>query len=191
MARNIRSTELETRARRLRLPIAKKPRFVKIGRGVHLGYRRNASAGAWVVRCLANGRDWTQAIGTADDFEDANGATVLTYWEAQNRARTLAPRGRQDGSKLATVADALDSYESDLQTRGGDAHNVRRVRLHLPPQLARANVALVTSKDLRTWRDALAKRMAPASVNRTTSALKAALNLAADHDERITSRRAW
>src|SRR5215470_5091607 len=33
--------------------------------------------------------------------------------------------------------------------------------------------------------------MAPASVNRTCTALKAALNLAANQDERIISRRAW
>jgi integrase len=31
----------------------------------------------------------------------------------------------------------------------------------------------------------------PATVNRTTNALKAALNLAAEHDERIVTRRAW
>jgi hypothetical protein len=45
--------------------------------------------------------------------------------------------------------------------------------------------------DLREWRDDLAKRLAPASVNRTAAAFKAALNLAADNDERITNRQVW
>jgi integrase len=33
--------------------------------------------------------------------------------------------------------------------------------------------------------------LAPASINRTCTVLKAALNLAADHDQSITSRRVW
>jgi integrase len=50
---------------------------------------------------------------------------------------------------------------------------------------------LLGERELRVWRDNLAKDMAPASVNRTTTALKAALNLEADHDARILSRRPW
>jgi len=52
-------------------------------------------------------------------------------------------------------------------------------------------VALLTSRDLRSWRDALVSHLAPASVNRTCAAFKAALNLVADHDEAIGNRRAW
>jgi integrase len=52
-------------------------------------------------------------------------------------------------------------------------------------------VALLTSRELRRWRDSLAKTLAAASVNRTSSALKAALNLAAEHDTRIANSRAW
>jgi integrase len=37
----------------------------------------------------------------------------------------------------------------------------------------------------------LAKTLAPATVNRTVTGLKAGLNAAADHDESIVSRRAW
>jgi hypothetical protein len=41
MARSIRSSTLETRSARLRLPISKVPVFVKIGPKIGLGYRRN------------------------------------------------------------------------------------------------------------------------------------------------------
>jgi integrase len=51
--------------------------------------------------------------------------------------------------------------------------------------------SLVTARDLRSWRDGLAKELAPSTVNRTANGLRAAFNLAADHDERILSRRAW
>src|SRR5689334_16549233 len=70
VARSARSVKLETRSARLRLPVAKKPVFVKIAASIGLGYRRNQTAGTWVVR-VADGRggNWTKAIGIADDLD--------------------------------------------------------------------------------------------------------------------------
>jgi hypothetical protein len=80
MARMVRSTPLETRTARLRLPVAKKPVFAKIGSGLSLGYRRNATAGTWVARVAdGKGGNWTRALGSADDFADADGREVLDY----------------------------------------------------------------------------------------------------------------
>ena len=186
---------METRAARLKLPVAKKPVFAKIGPGVGLGYRRNQTAGTWVVR-VADGRggNWTKAIGSADDFEEADSNNTLDFWQAQDRARAVARGGRDgegDDGKPATVSRALGSYEADLRTRGGDVANVGRVRAHLRESLANKRVSLLTVRDLRSWRDSLCKLVAPATVNRIASALKAALNLLADHDERIMSRQPW
>src|SRR5438270_7735427 len=193
MARSTRSSTLETRAARLRLPIAKKPVFVKIAPGVGLGYRRNGTAGTWVARVAdGKGANWTKAIGNADDFDDADGAAILDYWQAQERTRTLGRGERGAGSaKPLTMKEALDAYEADLRTRGGDPSNVARVRGHLSQALLERVVALLTSRELRRWRDGLAKSLAPATVNRTATALKAALNLVAKHDQRISNRRAW
>jgi integrase len=195
MARSARSARLESRAARLKLTVAKKPVFVKIGPRVGLGYRRNQTAGTWVAR-VADGRggNWTKSIGFADDFDEADGTNFLDFWTAQDRARTIGRLGRAedgDDAKPATVDAALDRYESDLKTRGGDTGNAVRVRSHLSDAFKRKTVALLTQRDLRAWRDGLAKTLTPASVNRTGTILKAALNLAADHDERILSRRAW
>jgi integrase len=195
MARSTRFAKLETRAVRLKLPVAKKPMFVKIGPRIGLGYRRNQTAGTWVARVAdGKGGNWTKAIAIADDYDEANGSTVLDFWQAQEKARALG-RTERDGDagsqKPATVSQALDSYEADLKTRGGDVGNVTRVRPHLPTGLLDKVVALLTSRDLRKWRDGVAKTLAPATVNRTCAAFKAALNLVADHDERIVSRRAW
>src|SRR5215831_19018544 len=95
MARSIRSSALETRSARLRLPVAKKPVFVKLEPGIGLGYRRNKTAGTWVAR-VADGRggNWTQALGVADDFQDADGSNVLDFWQAQDRARMVARTAR-------------------------------------------------------------------------------------------------
>ena len=193
MARSIRSSTLETRSARLKLPIAKKPIFLRIAPGVGLGYRRNRTAGTWVAR-VADGRgaNWTKGIGSADDFDEADGAVILDFWQAQEKARTI---GRDDpgagSSKPLTVAQALDAYEADLKTRGGDASNVSRVRGHLSQIFLDRVVALLASRELRRWRDGLAKSLAPATVNRTGTVLKAAFNLVAEHDQRISNRRAW
>jgi integrase len=195
---------LETAEARRKLPVAKKPVFAaKIGRGITLGYRRNKTAGTWVVR-VADGRggNWTTSIGSADDTSptdddtgSANDTDVLDFWQAQDRARAkarLGPDGTGDDGKPVTIAKALEHYAADLKLRGGDPGNVTRVLAHLSDPLVTKSCARVTSRDLRLWRDRLASKLAPATVNRTRNALVAALRLAADHDERIAAnRRAW
>jgi integrase len=195
MARSARSAKLETRSSRLKLPVAKKPVFKKVGPRVGLGYRRNQTAGTWVARVAdGKGGNWTKAIGFADDFDEADGTGVFDFWQAQDRARAvgrLGHAGEGDDAKLVNIKKSLDRYEADLKTRGGDPGNVSRVRSNLPEPLNGKTVALLTERELRAWRDDLAKTLTPASVNRTCSILKAALNLAADHDARIPSRRPW
>jgi hypothetical protein len=152
MARSVRSASLETRATRLRLPVAKKPAFVKIGPRLGLGYRRNLTAGTWVVRVAdGQGGNWTKAIGAADDFEDADNRTTFDFWQAQERARSMAraAHGETDSSKPLTVRQVLDRYKADIATRGGDIGNMTRVRAHVPEGLAQKNVSLLTVRDLR------------------------------------------
>jgi integrase len=182
---------------------------------VSLGYRRNATAGTWVAR-VADGRggNWTKGIGSADDHDEANGDTVLDYWQAQDRAKQVA-RGGKDQTIAAPVAvetattlrTALNRYEADLRTRGGDVGNAIRVRRHLNDAMLDRPVAELSLNALRVWRDGLTAKkrrksddtgdepkgdpLAPSGVNRLCTGLKAALNLAADLDVGITSRRAW
>jgi integrase len=205
MARKVRSG-LETRTARLKRPVAKKPEFVKIGLGISLGYRRNATAGTWVVR-VADGKrsNWTRKIGAADDYDDANGSTIFDYWQAQDRAKAEARPANPApvADKPTTLRAAIDQYEADLKTRGGDVGNAARVRRHLGEKLLDRPVAALTFSDLRKWRDGLTAKskrkdspdtgraLAPSGTNRLCTALKAALNLAADTDERITTRRPW
>jgi integrase len=196
MPRSARSSKLETRTSRLKLRIARKPTFVRIGPGVALGYRRNQTAGTWVLRVAdGKGGHWSKRLADADDLQVADGGAVLDYWQAQERARSLA-RGGKDGDadvgKLITVKEAVDRYEAELEARGGDRANAARVRVHLPDTLSGKTVALLAARDFRPWRDALVrKRLSPAAINRANSCFKACLNLAAAQDERIVNHRAW
>ena len=155
MARSTRSAQLETRSARLKLPVAKKPVFLRIGPRIGLGYRRNQTTGTWVAR-VADGRggNWTKAIGAADDFEDADGSHILDFWQAQEKARVLGRDDRgADTARPVTVGEALAAYEADLRTRGGESSNAVRVRIHLSPGLRDKTVALLAVRDLRRWRD--------------------------------------
>src|SRR4051794_19461398 len=163
MPRRIRASNLETRTSRLKEPIAKKPIFVRVNPGVGLGYRRNRTAGTWVARVAdGKGGNWTEAIGLADDYDEANGSTILDYWQAQDKAKARAAAKQGNATmKPATLREALDNYEADLKTRAGDIGNVARVRGHLPDRLLDKAVASLTWSELRKWRDGLAKTLAP------------------------------
>ena len=188
MARSTRSPKLETRTARLKLAVRKKPYPVPIAPSVILLYRRNQGAGTWSVR-LTDGKDEIHRLATADDYADANGRDVLDYWQAQSEARERA-RNHEGDTEPATVEKALEAYEADLETRKGDTNNVARAKAHLSTEVLARTVSSLTAAELKRWRDKLAKQMAPASVNRTATCLKAAFNLAADHDDRI-GRRPW
>jgi integrase len=192
MARSIRSSTLETRSARLKLPVSIKPTFIRVAKGLGLGYRRNKSGGVWVMR-VADGKrsSWVRTIGAADDFAEADGNAVLTFWQGQDKVRSLARADRGGTAEPVTVAQALDAYEADLKTRDREVANVQRIRAHMSNGLAGKLITLLTPRELRVWRDGLIEKMSPASVNRTCFSLKAALNLAARQDERVISRRAW
>ena len=168
---------------------------MRIGHGISLGYRRNQGPGAWVLR-VANGKGghWTKALATADDFDSADGGTILDFWQAQDRARAVGLDARHGGSggKLVTVKEAVGAYEADLKTRGGDVANAARIRAHLPDALAGKTVATLAARDFKSWRTALTKAsLSPAAINRANSCLKACLNFTAGQDERIVNVRAW
>ena len=117
MARTMRSPKLETRSSRLKLPMAKRPDWTQIGKGVSIGYRRNQGPGTWNVRVAHRTGHWSKAIGTADDYAEAGAGDVLDYWQAATKAREIGHAARYGGGgKLGTVGEALDAYETALRS---------------------------------------------------------------------------
>src|SRR5262249_46577196 len=97
-----------------------------------------------------------------------------------------------DESRPLTVSEALTLYEKDLVARGGNPYNAEHPRVHLHAVILNKPVSLLGATELRRWRDSLLdKGLAPGTVNRTKTGLRAALELAAAHDPRITNQRAW
>jgi hypothetical protein len=188
MARRTRSAALESRTSRLKLAVRRKVYTATIAPRIQLAYRRNRGPGVWSLKSPAG----LARFALADDHEPANGVSVMDYWQALERARTLARAGDGSADRLATIADALDSYETDLKARGGDRRNVTGLRHNLPAALKTGTIALLTTKELRSWRNSLVERgLSPATAGRLSRSLKACLNLAARDDPRIGNAKSW
>jgi integrase len=189
MVRKVREAKLETRTARLKLEPRRKPYFTTVAPGISLGYRRNAGAGSWVVRGAdGEGGNWTKAFGTADDFEDSNSGTVLDFWQSQDKARELARGdGTSNGERPATVGEAIENYAADLAARGGQKNNADTLKFNVPASMQAKTVALLTTKELRHWRNGMVTRgVKSTTANRVARAFKACLNLAAADDPRIS-----
>jgi integrase len=194
MARRVNFAALESRSARLRLKIRRRPYSgPSLARGIALMYRRNKTNGTWVLKASdGHGAYWTKAFALADDFEDADAKSVLTFYQAQDQAKKLA-RG-DDGSPDSapiTVDSALTAYRRDLEAREANPYNAEWPRLHLTSMPLSKPVALLTATELKKWRDGLLGTMAPSTINRLCRCLGAALEQAAQHDKRVQNRDAW
>jgi hypothetical protein len=182
---------LQTPTARARLAPRGRPYATRLIPGVWLGYRAAQSGtGSWVVIAAdGKGGRWTDRFAHADDKQPSDGVTVLSYEQAANKARALA-RGDANAAadRPATIDEALTAYEADLTARGKNPYNAAWVRSHLPQHLAAQPLSLVTSKQLRGWRDALIKAgMLPPTVNRLLKSAHGAFNLAAKLDKRVAA----
>ena len=198
MARIVRNSKLDTRSARSDLPQRKAPYWHAISPGFALGYRKAPKGGVWLGKLATPGFRKESKLGPADDALDPDGVHILSFAQAQKTAFNWKARteAAADGvKKPKTVREALDSYEADLKARSGDAGNVGRLRAHLADDLLDKAVASLTWSELRKWRDGLvnaqahkktsrkAVKLSPATINRTCTVLKAALNhVAADPD---------
>ena len=194
MARHIRHP-FESRTSRLKLDIRRKPHNgPPLARGVLLHYRRNKGNGTWVLKAMnGDGDYWTSGFAEADDYAESNGDPILTFFQAQDRAKVLAGRGIEADATTApvTVAEALIDYRAVFYARNARPDNADRPRPHLTATLFAKPVALLASKEMKTWRDRLLGTIAPATINRTCGTMCAAFELAAQHDPRIKNRDAW
>jgi integrase len=232
MARRVRHSNIETKQQRKGLQRRRRPYWVRLESGLHLGYRRQAGAGTWIMRTYLGTVRWiyrgkeserhyqSRVIGESDDFSDANGITILTYDQAQDKARALNKQrvfhqaGIVDGPY--TVRRAMDDYVAYL-TDAGRSHKGAKAtsEAHIVPELGDIEVGDLTSERLRKWLAHLAAtpirrrtkkgeaqvfakkpttdkevRARKSSANRTFNVLKAALNFAFD-EKKVASNWAW
>lgn len=225
MAKSIRDEQLGSRTGRAQLVPSPKPYYRAIDAGLHLGYRkgertteRKRMAGKWVLRRYIGDEKYVvETIAVADDFSDANGVAVLSFFQAQQRAREVAERHRNAGAEKAgpwTVSRALDAYFERLE--GENSKSLvgarQRASMHIRPALGDVLLSDLTRDRLAQWHSALAAsprnvrggaarpldrqsspdetRRRRSSANRVRTIFFAALNQAF-RDGKVASDTAW
>jgi integrase len=169
-------------------------------------------AGTWVARHYVGGQSYVvEKIGTADDFSDADGTTILSFAQAQDRARAHMVRRARSANGITgplTVRAAVEVYLESLEAHGKSPLDARhRANAHIYPALGDIEVSSLTTAVLRKWLARLAKalprartkpgqpqqhrafdgseeavRRRKSSANRTWTILRAALNHAFRED---------
>lgn len=197
VARIVRDAKLEKREQRLRLLQQKKPYWLTINEGQHLGYYRGARVGKWVARYRVPGVEANEArrvdyvqstLGEADDTADADGIGILSFKQAQSKAREWFDElGRNNGRKAVvyTVSDALDDYMAKFEGKSVRATR-SRIDAIIRPALGHIDVAKLTAKQIIDWRD---ERAASPAKLRTSATAKSANIRAATGDDAIRRRR--
>lgn len=159
MARTVRDSILDTRAARSRLKPRGKPYYRVIDHGLHLGYRRGASGGRWVLRAYLGEQNYrVETLGTADDLADADGVAVLSFSQAQALARQRRveiTRGAQGLPEVAgpfTVRLAVEEYLAWMDVHRRSASGARwAAEAFILPKLGNIECAKLTAARLRGW----------------------------------------
>ena len=136
-------------------------------KGRFVGYRRSASGGTWIARYRGDdGRQNYRALGVADDTLEADGESVLTFMEAQAKARDFfTEKGREasgdfrPSSQPYTVADAIEDYRLDYRRRGGKAEErvVSAADVHILPTFGAEPLSKLTKRKIESWLQGVAE----------------------------------
>lgn len=203
MARLIHNKTIESRSNRLKLPVARKPVFVRIGDGLSLGYRRNKLNGTWVVRIAdGKGSSTTKSIGLADDYNDADNSKFFDYFQAQEQARDYVRRLFDRKERIITIRLAVENYLKSLEAKNSRTAYDTRLRLNrlFVPKFGDVRIIDLTKTALEQWLYSLVTlsdnpeeiRKSKDTANRVLTMAKAALNYAfRDGANGIVDDTAW
>jgi len=165
MARTKRSAKLDTRNARRGLS-AETRHQEPLSPGRYLAYRKPKSeaAGSWMARWYDKETHLggQERLGTADDYQDADGENILTYAQAQAKANAyFSEREHQalhGGGSLQrkgplTVAQTMDRYLAEKEAMGAKSVKdaKQRSELWITPTLGKIEVAKLTRQMVKAW----------------------------------------
>ena len=160
MARTVHEAKIETRTARAKLKRGRQAHWRAILPGrLHLGYQRKpeATAGRWLLRRHQGNAYRVEALGWADDADDADGASVLTFEQAQAKALENADAGEGQPRHRLTVRRAIADYTEFKRAEGRSTNDMeRRAAAHILPVLGDIEVSDLTSDRIRRWLSDLA-----------------------------------
>ena len=172
MPRAVRDSKIDSRTSRHKLKVSGKPYYRALEPGLHLGYRKGKKGGRWVVRWRdedarnidgkkkSDGYTVETLDPMPDDYEDANGKTVINFTQAQELARKIAgvrKRGVDDFTTTRSgpylVKDAIEDYKADFIQRGGKGLSSMEyaINTHILPSLGSKDVEKLNRRQIRNW----------------------------------------
>ena len=196
MARTLRDPRLDTRTSRQALAHSHEPYWKSIDGGMHVGYRKGKRKSSWLARYRGDdGRYHKAVLGVADDIQDADGLNILSFSQAQAKARDWFTRmahheaGFVDGRQgRYTVARMMDDYLTWYAVHRRGIGQVRSVyNAHIKPELGHVEVEKLTHVRIRAFHEKLA--LAPPK-RRTRPGRKQNFGTAPESDEEIRRRKA-
>jgi integrase len=167
----------------------------KLATNQHLGYRKiTATSGSWIARLKKNGKRTYGKLG----FETES----FGYDQAKVKAEEWFSSELKKGSDLEkgitgedlTVKGACEEYvrnQREQKKKPGTAHDAfkRFERTVFDDPLAKVLLSDLRKHHIQRWIDGL--KMTPASLARTFTSLRAALNLAIRRGVSVEVRQAW
>lgn len=217
MGRQVKDARIDTREARLRLTPSNEPYWCLIVSGFHLGYRKGVRGGTWVLRQMkVEAKKYVKkTLGIADDILDSNGNGILSFKEAQLKARELIDKLTNENHN-ATVNDTATHYMNWFKdNRKSVKETQTTIDAHILPYFGHKLISELTTKEIKTWHQKLAasaarkrssrftgqqysgiaethneKRSRKATANRILTVLKAILNKAFQ-DEMVDDDLPW
>src|SRR5208283_4085334 len=168
--------------------------WVPLSQGRALGYRKGSRGGVWLARYKIEGFRKEEKLALADDILDADGARVLNFAQAQEKARTwflaattLATGEHVSGRGGYTVNQCCSDYLRHLERRGAPDHRHTKYDLdaYVGPKLGVLQVAKLARSKLEEWRADIA-----ASPRRTNRKHEGADEPHIQSEEDLRKRRA-
>lgn len=157
-----------------------------------LSYRRTSEQyGTWAVRLvLADGRYTLETLGTADDYADANGQTVLSFGQAQAKALKRHKELQQAGGVIkspTTVSEAAEHYLEWFRTHSKSlATTENTIKAHILPTFGDSTLEDLKTERIKAWHTRLASK---AARKRTHKGATTALRPKPETDEEKRSRK--
>lgn len=192
MARTVKDAQLGTVTARSRLKAGRQPHFRSIAKGTVIGYQRKKGnrEGRWILRRHTGSNKYAVIeIGRADDASAANGVEVLSFEQAETKARAMV---NATPSKVAnlTVRDAMRLY-LDHKAMLGQTRTVSDVKsrgtVHILPEIGDLVISELTREMLQRW---LAKMANAPAQNKPTNDGKPQYRPKAESDDERRARRA-
>src|SRR5262249_33347206 len=158
MAGTVKHARLESQSARARLKRGRQPHWQALQEGrVHLGYQcwKAEPVGRWLLRrYIGNNKYRVQTLGRADDAARADGVDVLSFAQAEAKARAVVASPAVGNGKIErlTVRQAMERYIEFKHQKGQAVRDViSRSGVHILPVLGDLVISELTADQLRRW----------------------------------------